>query len=406
MPEVSSPTADVQFRTTVARRLLPVAMGLSAFLALGGAQSLAAQGRAPRAGETLVASREAASPTVAARLPGPGLTIQSASPHYGIEGRLEVGGASIAFMSRTVPEGVLASIVDARGTSLYEYREFKGETIRVEGRDGVRIVLPRAPEIRIGGLLYGASNAEQTEALQALANSREGKLIRRLGLELLAAAPSRTLKLERMGLELATQALWPHFRSATSAAAYPFTEDYEVNASGYVVHAQPEDLVLANNYLHAGLPWEKHNDGAVGDCFGRCGQGCTGGFAFLDLWPSSWTDTVGSAYPAHQEVHCVSGEDWIYNWYATPTTHSVSGTWSPGCQLHDNCCRLNVLLCLTYCNYLVPVVAADLLIDSETRTWSYTDTSWSITSYNAGFSGCTCPGVNPYSDFFECVEGQ
>jgi hypothetical protein len=225
-----------------------------------------------------------------------------------------------------------------------------------------------------------------------------------LGLELQAAAPGRELVLERMGLELATQALWPHFRTGAAGASYPYTEDYEVNAKGFVVRAQPQDLVLANNYVRSGLPWEKHDDGAVGDCFGRCGQGCTGGFAFWDFWPSYWTDTQGTPVPVQQLVYCVSGEDWVYTWYSVPTTHSVTGTWSPGCQLHDNCCRLNTFLCYTACNAVVPVVPAGFLIDKEDRTWSYSDNQWSITSYNAGYSGCTCPGYHPYAEDYECIQ--
>jgi hypothetical protein len=134
---------------------------------------------------------------------------------------------------------------------------------------------------------------------------------------------------------------------------------------------------------------------------------CTGGFAGVQIYPSQWTDTQnGTPIPYHQEVHCVTGEDWIYSWYQVPTHHSVTGLWTPGCQLHDNCCRLNVLLCLTDCMSVAELTGLDLLLDPnrEIRTWAYDDYQWGITSYNAGYSGCTCDSQSPYQDYYECVE--
>jgi hypothetical protein len=48
----------------------------------------------------------------------------------------------------------------------------------------------------------------------------------------------------------------------------------------------------------------------------------------------------------------------------------------------------------------------DLLLDPnrEIRTWAYDDYQWGITSYNAGYSGCTCDSQSPYQDYYECVE--
>jgi hypothetical protein len=182
--------------------------------------------------------------------------------------------------------------------------------------------------------------------------------------------------------------------------------DYEIGPQGYVVLTQPDELVLATNYVSPRSPAEKHDDNQVNGCFGRCGEGCTGGFGPIQIYASHWTDTYGTAIPAHQEVHCVTGEDWIYSFYQVPTTHSVTGLWTPGCQLHDNCCRLNPLLCLTVCMGVAGITGVDLLADpqKEIRTWTYTDYQWSITSYNAGYSGCTCPGMSPYLDDYECIE--
>ena len=134
-----------------------------------------------------------------------------------------------------------------------------------------------------------------------------------------------------------------------------------------------------------------------------CGSGCTGGFAGIDIWPSHWTDTYGATFVYQQEIRCVSGDDWVYTWYATPTTHSVDGWWTPGCQLHDNCCRLNPLLCWTVCNAVAPLAPlSDPL--GEVRNWTYTDYSWNIQTSYLGYSGCTCPGVEPTAIIYECTQ--
>lgn len=101
----------------------------------------------------------------------------------------------------------------------------------------------------------------------------------------------------------------------------------------------------------------------------------------------------------------MSGEDWIYTWYATPTHHTLTGLWSSGCQLHDNCCRsLTDVGCVTLCNYLVPPTVVAIGVDGEYRVWAYDDYSWRVDTQYLGYSGCTCPGVPPYSEDYECVK--
>ncbi len=162
--------------------------------------------------------------------PGSGLTVRFASPKRGIEGQVRGAGRSIFFSSRTSNGAVTASIV-AQGAVVYEYRELPGEMISVAAGDGSQLALRRPPELRIKGILYGPSSAEQLAALQSLAMSPEGQLIRRLGLELFRAAPGQGLVAERRGLELATQALWPHFLPDGQPAPR-LTMDYEVGPHG------------------------------------------------------------------------------------------------------------------------------------------------------------------------------
>jgi len=385
------------------RRGLSAVAVLCACIALPGAPGMAAERGADEVGRSS-AARGIDLPRVLFSARVPRLTVKVATPEKGIEGQVGEGGASISFKSRKINGAVTASIAGGGGTVVYEYREFDDETIRIRARDGSRIELRRPPELRVNGVLYGSSTPEQLAALRSLATSREGHLIRRLGVELFMAAPSGELVDERRGLELATAALWPHF-AAGEPFAPPLTVDYEVTPRGYVVLTQPFDLVLATNRAGGEGLRGKHDDGRVNDCFGRCGAGCTGGLLGTNPWPSHWTDTYGATFGYQQEVRCVSGEDWVYTWYATPTTHSVDGWWTPGCQLHDNCCHLNTFLCYTVCNALLPVTGADLLLDpqGEVRNWSYTDYSWSIQTYYAGYSGCTCPGVSPYSEDYECT---
>jgi hypothetical protein len=334
--------------------------------------------------------------------PGPGFAVKFAEPGKGIEGQLRGAGSSIFFRSQKFNGVVSASILRADSTIVYQYREFNKEMIRVQARDGSRIALPRPPELRVQGVLYGPPTPERLAALNSVAISREGDLIRRLGLELVMVAPGRELVDERRGLELATQALWSHFKP-DRAPLPPLTMDYEVSSSGYVVLTQPAELVLATNHTQPELLRAKHDDDAVNGCFGRCGSGCTGGLAGIDFWPSHWNDSYGPRFAYQQEIRCITGEDWIYTYYATPITHSVDGAWTPGCQLHDNCCLPGPLVCYTVCNALLPVyVLNDPQL--ELRTWTYTDYSWSVQSYNAGYSGCTCPGMSPFLDYYECTE--
>jgi hypothetical protein len=289
----------------------------------------------------------------------------------------------------------------SRGEVLVDYREFAGPPVVIRAADGTRIELQRSPELRVKGLLYGPSTPEQMLALRSLAESMEGELIRRVGVELVAAAPGRELTDLRRGLEIATQALWGYF-PADAPRAPVLTADYEVGAAGYVVLTQPEDLVLSVNHTKGHDVKALHDDNQVGGCFGRCGSGCTGGLPFgIDPWPSHWEDTQGEQFPYQQQVRCINGYDWIYSWYATPTTHSVTGWWTPGCQLHDNCCKAGSLVCDTLCNAVAPTaVLTDPL--GEVRTWTYSDYAWSITAYNAGYSGCTCG--NQLVDDYECTQ--
>jgi hypothetical protein len=333
-------------------------------------------------------------------------------PELGLAGRVREAGTTVFFTSRKADGELAARITAADGTVLYEYREFDGETVWVEAKDGSRVELPRSPELRIRGALYGPSTPEQLAALRSLATSREGDLIRRLGLGLVVATPGPELVDERRGLEMATQALWPYFHPGGQFAP-PFTADYEVGTEGYVVLTQPVDLVLTINHTRPeaskGLQraWEKHDDDQVNGCLGRCGSGCTGGFLGYDIYESHWTDTTVGPTNYHQEVRCVSGSDWVYTWYLTTTTHSVTGLWAPGCQLHDSCCRISPLLCYSlYCTVFVPEVAVDIYNDpeAEVRTWTYTSYYWSIATYSLGYSGCTCPGSSPTELEYECTQ--
>lgn len=373
-------------------RLISAAVFLCCCAALAGAPELAAEGRVNQV-ERSPSKGDIEGPWRTAVAPGPRLTVSFATPERGIEGRVTGAGTSISFRSRKVDGAVTATIRGAGGAVLYEYRELNGEMMEVEASDGSRIELRRPPELRVHGALYGSSTPEQVAALRSLATSREGRLIRRLGLKLYLAAPGAELVDERRGIELATQALWPHFPPG-GPPALPLTDDYEVGPAGYTVLTQPYDMVLSTNRAGSRLPWEKHSNSRVNDCFGRCGAHCTGGLAGINLWPSSWTDTFGAEFFSGYQMYCVDGVDWLHTVYATPVTHTVTGWWTPGCQLHDNCCRVNPALCYTACNTLAPVVVASDPL-GEIRAWTYTEYSHRVERTNLGYSGCTSPGETP-----------
>ena len=347
----------------------------------------------------------------ACQTPGPeGISLEPFSSSAGLRGAVRRGEASIAFESRLTPEGLRSSIRSGSGEALFEYAEFPGETVPLTTPDGTALQLAREPELRILGASHVTSPSRKAD-LAAIAASPEGALIRELALQLHERAPGAALVAERRGLQLALQAMWRSFPGGSGAGAPALNDDYELTSAGFFVLSQPADLVLEINHLpqpqsglrsRAGRP-HAHDDDRVDGCFGRCGSGCTGGVAgIVDPWPSEWVDTTGPAFPAHQEVHCEDGSDVIYTFYATPHTHSVTGWWTSGCQLHDNCCKGGTLVCWTVCDVLIPEVAAFSGI-GEHRTWSYSDYDWGITSYNAGYSGCGCPG-SEYQDTFSCVE--
>ena len=78
-------------------------------------------------------------------------------PELGLAGRVREAGTTVFFTSRKADGELAASITAADGTVLYEYREFDGKTAWVEAKDGTRVELPRSPELRIKGALYGPS---------------------------------------------------------------------------------------------------------------------------------------------------------------------------------------------------------------------------------------------------------
>lgn len=334
-------------------------------------------------------------------------TVKSASPEQGLRGRVRGLGTAILFEVRSSEEGLRAVIRGPLGEVLYEYQEFAEHHREIVLTDGTHLEIPESPRLEVLGVSIELAAREGNASLRALAARPEGLLIRQLGLELVAKVPKDDLRVERRGLELAAQALWPYFEGKDRPRPR-LTGDYEINAVGFLVHTQPEGLVLGNNRVVPQVAL-RHDDSRVNECLGRCGGGCTGGLSILgieiDIWPSQWSDVSTPTYAAHQQVRCVSGEDWIDTWYASPITHSVTGWWTPGCQLHDNCQRavpsfLNpTLTCLPY----APIAP---LLDGlgEIRTWAYTDYNWQITSYNAGYSGCTCPGHSPYEEQYECVQ--
>ncbi|MDX1999933.1 MAG: hypothetical protein SF066_19630 [Thermoanaerobaculia bacterium] len=331
-------------------------------------------------------------------------SVKTASPEQGLRGRLRGLGTAILFESQRSEDGLRAVIRGPLGEVFYEYQEVPEHHREILLADGTHLEIPEPPKLVVLGVPIDLAAGEGNASLRTLAARPEGLLIRQLGLELVAKASGEDLVEERRGLELATQALWPYFET-TERSRPRLTSDYEINAVGYLVHTQPEGLVLGNNRVVPQLAL-RHDDSRVNSCLGRCGEGCTGGFGGDFIYHSDWYDVTSPTYPAHQQVRCVSGEDWIDTWYAvSPVTHSVTGWWTPGCQLHDNCQRsiwpdwLAAVTCLP----LVPVVP---ILDSlgEHRTWSYTDYNWQITSYNAGYSGCTCPGHSPYEEQYECVQ--
>jgi hypothetical protein len=384
-----------------ARRGLAVALVFALCAALAGMPARAAQLGANRDEGP---ARGAAGPRLPTE-PRFGVKIAAATPDGGIEGEVRGAGTFIRFVSRQSDDGLRATITAPDGTVLYDYSEFDEDETQILVEGGAVLELSRTPELRVKGLLYGSSTPEQLEVLRSLATSREGRLIRLLGLELFSAAPGTELVEERRGLELATQALWPHFSPGGSAAP-PLTSDYEVTPDGYLVLTQPEDLVLAINRTARPHLREKHNDSRVNGCFGRCGSECTGGILGVQIYASHWQDTQGSQFTYSQEMRCINGEDWLYTTYATPTTHRVNGWWTPGCQLHDNCCRLNPLLCWTVCMAVVPVTVLDLLFDplGEVRAWTYSDYSWGSRSDYLGYSGCTCPDAPPFAIIWDCAQ--
>jgi hypothetical protein len=379
----------------IGRVICVFALGISILGALGASAQDDPHGSEPPPGLNLG--------TLGVEAPWASWTIKSASTEQGIRGRVRGLETAIFFDSRREDGDLRTSIRDQKGEVLYEYQEFADRHRVISGGEGTRLELPDPAKLKVMGVAIELAAGEGNASLRALATRPEGLLIRQLGLELIARVPGDQLAAERRGLELATQALWPFFE--TEERARPrLTNDYEINAVGYLVHTQPETLVLGNNRVTPQVAL-RHDDSRVNSCLGRCGEGCTGGFAGDLFYHSDWYDVAIPTFAAHQQIRCVSGEDWIDTWYAvSAVTHSVSGWWTPACQLHDNCQRsiwpdwLAVVVCLP----LTPLVP---ILDSlgEGRTWSYTDYTWSHESFNAGYSGCTCPGVSPDAIIWECV---
>lgn len=319
------------------------------------------------------------------------LAVRAASAGEGIQGQLQRGATALSFSSRRYGDALEAVIRDASGVPLVEYREPGGGLMSIEGADGSALEVPRLPELRILGVPQGVSTPEGLAALQALAEGPEGELLRHLGLELVRAVPGRELMAERRGLEIPLQALWSHL-PAEATPAPRLTLDYEVGPYGYLVLTQPPDLVLAVNRVQDRVS-AHHDGGQVNDCLGRCGEGCTGGFPGVNPWPwpSEWTDTVGTRFLSQQEYRCMSSRNVLITWYATPTTHSVTGWYTEACLKHDNCCRMNTLLCWTACNSLIEPVAVTAST-GEYRTWVYTDYTYDITIEDLGGPDCACSG--------------
>lgn len=334
------------------------------------------------------------------------VSVKSAAADSGIRGRVRGLDTSVFFESRRIDGDLRSIIVGPLGEVLYEYREFGHRHREMDLSEGHSLEVEEPPRLEILGVRAESWALDGLASVRLLAARPEAQLIRQLGLELVGKAPGDELIAERRGLELATQALWPYFEVA-SGPVLGRTVDYEINAAGYVVLSQPERLTLDVNRLPPRVAL-RHDDDAVGGCYGRCGGGCTGGFAGIDMFwlpASTWSDVFGPEVPAHQQVRCVSGEDWIDTWYAKWTTHTVSGWWTEACRLHDDCCRTyGTIGCLTVCNVLVPMVS-ETMPSGRLVTWTYSGYTWTRnTSYNAGYSGCTCSGQSPFEEQYECVQ--
>lgn len=376
--------------------------GVVVLCAVFGAWSLEAQGgSSPAVGpaEPVLAIEELA-------VPWARVVVKSAAVGSGIRGRVRGLETSVFFESRRIDGDLRSIIVGPRGEVLYEYREFGHRHREIGLGEGRSFEVEEPPQLEILGVRVESWAFDGLASVRLLASQPEARLIRQLGLELVGKAPGDALIAERRGLELATQALWPYLEEA-SGPLQGRTADYEINAAGFVVLTQPERLTLDVNRLPARVAL-RHDDDAVGGCYGRCGGGCTGGFAGIDMFwlpPSSWSDAFGPEVPVHQQVRCVSGEDWIDTSYAKWTTHTVSGWWTEGCRHHDDCCRnFGTIGCLTICNALVPMVA-ETMPSGRLVTWTYSDYTWTrSSSYNAGYSGCTCSGQSPYEEQYECVQ--
>ena len=247
--------------------------------------------------------------------PSPGLQITSSDPERGIAGTVaaESGDPFLRFESR-VTDGVLTTVItDRDGAPVMQYTE--------NGIDRPDLIALTSPYTTYGDELFEA-------ALEDVAVSPSGPLLRDLAYGIGVAAPAEELVRERRGLRVPFQAM------QFMVGDLPETQidDAEVHANGEVFTVKGLDrrLILTENWYEPppeGPDGARHSDSE--QCFGRCGGGC-----------NDWND-----YPTNIRRTFLYGYDienggWcnVYNTQAD-TLHQTCGCRTHGCASHDWCVR-------------------------------------------------------------------
>jgi hypothetical protein len=254
----------------------------------------------------------------ASRTPGQ-IDLETADPARGITGDLvDDDGTSIEFRSRVDERGALRATITA-GT---------GEVLVDFGEE-----LSAIPRLAVLGVVYDDLEAASEDALLALATRPEGALVRRLARELVSVAGDPGLVRERLGLEVAFQAS-QHYFTDEATPVVRTTDDYVESPSGYVTKHLDRRLIMRRNYQAALPEGLFHDDLAVGECFGVCGEGC-----------GSWTDTLVEVtgfetiyHPPNTWGDCPVSGGWEHV-YTGNCEHKACGCKTHGCAAHDWCVR-------------------------------------------------------------------
>lgn len=246
-----------------------------------------------------------------------GLQITSADPEHGIVGTVatDAGDDLLRFESRSAAGTLTTTITDRNGDMVVQFSE-----------DGVN-----RPELVAAGVPYTMYGDESFDAaLEKVATSAAGPLLRDLAYGIGDAAPAGELVRERRGLRVPFQAM--QFIVGVPPDAQ--IDDAELHANGEVFTVKGLDrrLILPENWYEP--PEVISSDGVIyhsdtEQCFGRCGGGC-----------AEWHDYATNVRREYLYGYDIENGGWC-NVFRTQadTLHQSCGCRTHGCAAHDWCVR-------------------------------------------------------------------